>query len=550
MQKRDYLRLISRLKMNTSIDDTLRKDCEPFDSCEVEGTILDRFARIVDRHGDKTAIHDSVDRISYRELDSMANRVANQILLRLGAGPEPVALLYRPGVEHCAAQLGVLKSGKFFASFDHSAGVEGLDSLAGNLAPHLILHDSQLKQQAVRLATALKDCEVLDTSGTLADADGAAPTELAAGPDSIAYIVYTSGSTGRAEGVVVSHRSLLHMVRIQTITGHLGGRDRALQICHLSGAASVSEIYSMLLSGGTLYPFDLKALGTSELVRFLERERITVCTLVPVVFRLLTESQPDGTRFEDMRLVRLSGDRILKRDHTAFRRCFTGSCVLRASLGAAEAMIYSHFNVRADSEIGREFLPAGYVLPDYEVKIVDDAGNSMCVGEVGEIAVRSRYLAFGYWRNSKLTAERFPKPVNVEAGRCFLTRDIGYFEPDGCLIHLGRKDSRVKIHGKLVNTGDIEEFLLARNRIEQTAVLSVPGPLGESMLICFFVATPGTGSASGDIKSALKDRFPLEVVPRRVIQLQAFPVTGRNKIDRRQMIERWRALERSAISCA
>jgi acyl-coenzyme A synthetase/AMP-(fatty) acid ligase len=337
------------------------------------------------------------------------------------------------------------------------------------------------------------------------------------------------------------------MVMNQTETARLCRNDRVLQICHLGGAAAASEIFSTLLNGATLFPFDLKNLGASRLAQFLQEEKITVCTFVPVVFRLLLASLPKDTILKDMRLVRLSGDRVLRQDCVEFSRHFPSNCLLRTSLGASEAMLYTQYNMHHDHIPERAVIPAGYALNGMEVIVVDDDRVPLGPHQTGEIAVKSRYLSAGYWKNDELTAERFVDSGD-DASRIYFTRDIGFLEPDGCLIHLGRKDTRVKIHGKLVTLGAIEEFLLNLTGVEQAAVVAIPDSLGERYLVAFYVGSENRGPIPAQVKAVLKTHFPAEVVPRKVLRLGSFPITDRNKVDRRRLMAELADFERLSLA--
>lgn len=507
---------------------------ERFTDDEVESTAPKRFAGIVEKYGDRLAIKASANEVTYGVLASRASAIAHRIQHHFGVVSEPVALLFRHGSECCISQFGVLCSGKFFVSLDYDLDRLSLAKLLSNLSPRLVLSSSEFVDLAISLAEDLPDCTVWTLGEGLSDESYESALASDLSPDSLAYVVYTSGSTGPAEGVAVTHRSLLHMIKTQTITGHLGSGDRGLALCHISGAASVSETFSMLLNGGTLFPFDLKTHGVATLVDLIRREKITVCTFVPVVFRLVVESLEESESLNDVRLVRLSGDRVLRRDCVAFRRHFSPNCILRVSLGASEAMIYTQLNILPSCIPSDEIVPAGYVLPDMQVQIVDDQRKPLEVGQIGEIAVSSRYLAVGYWNNERLTRERFSLSDELSGVNTYFTRDLGYFEQDGCLVHIGRTDSRVKIHGKFVSLTDIERFLLSMREVAEAAVVeSFDSYLDDRILVAYYVVERGCSLLADDVRGALSQNFSREDVPKKILQIESLPTTKSHKVDRR-----------------
>jgi acyl-coenzyme A synthetase/AMP-(fatty) acid ligase len=226
----------------------------------------------------------------------------------------------------------------------------------------------------------------------------------------------------------------------------------------------------------------------------------------------------------------------LKKDFELFQRHFSVRCLLRASLGAAEAQLYSHFYLHPSSSLDREVVPAGYALEDMTVLVVDDDLNPLKAGEVGEIAVESRYLSVGYWNNDALTAERFLDSNAKQGAKIYLTRDIGYLQDDGCLIHLGRKDSRVKLYGKMVMLTDLEEALLQMPGIENAVVVPILSEGADTTLVAYFVTQVDTPPSHDSMRQHLLSRFPIEVLPKKFVRLDELPTTDRNKIDRRKLM--------------
>jgi amino acid adenylation domain-containing protein len=446
-------------------------------------------------------------------------------------------LLYRHGAPYNVAQFGVLKAGKFYASLDSELSAARLALLLKNLGTRLLLCDSQCESLAHDLAREIPALNVLNTE-TLAIAPNAGRPVANLTPNSIAYIIYTSGSTGAPEGVVISHRQVLRSTLNQTNSIHLRPDDRGSQICPLSSAASTNETFPVLLNGAALFPFAVKTTGISNvsgLARWLRDKRITVFVSVPVLFRLLAASLGKSKHLPDMRMLRLSGDRILAADIDLYKKHFSEHCLLRAGYGASECHLATQYFIDHTFEAIGPTVPAGYAVEGVEVFTVDDDLNRLAPGERGEIAVRSTYMADGYWKNPERTAARFLVDPGDERKKIYLTRDLGYLEDDGCLIHLGRTDSRVKIYGKWVAVTDIEEVLIAVPEIREAVVVARDdGPHG-NVLIAYYT-TSGADLSPDALRGALSS-FPVEIIPKEFVRLDEMPVTRSNKIDRRKLAE-------------
>ena len=326
---------------------------------------------------------------------------------------------------------------------------------------------------------------------------------------------------------------------MQTVSLHIGPDDRGAQICPLSSAASTGEIFPPLLTGGAVFPFAVKSEGVNNvagLARWLRQKKITLYVSVPVLFRLLTKALGKNGTLPDMRLIRLSGDRILPSDIELFKKHFAPSCVLRAAYGSSESNLATQFFIDHAYDGARDTVPAGYPVSDAEVFIVNDHLDRLAPGEQGEIVVRSRYHADGYWRNPKRTSERFMADREDSSKRLYLTRDLGYLEPDGCLIHLGRTDFRVKIYGKWVAVTELEEALLALSDVREAVVVARDGPHGNE-LAAYYTTGGGVDLRSDAVAAAMR-RFPTEIVPKAFVRLAEMPLTRSNKIDRKALAER------------
>ena len=511
---------------------------------DIEGTIVDRFDKIVALHGNRLAIDDGRRALTYAELDEATDRLARALVDSLGVAAEPVALLYRHGSAFHVAQLGAFKAGKFYASLDAELAPSRLALLLENLGARLLLCDSACEPLARALAAASPGMAVLNTETQPPAAASRPPTGVSA--DSIAYVVYTSGSTGAPEGVVVSHRHVLHHARSQTMSLHVRPDDRSAQICPLSSAASTGEIFPLLLNGGAVFPFALKKDGVNNvagLARWLKEKKITLYTSVPVLFRLLTKSLGKNGILPNLRVIRLSGDRILSSDLELFKKHFAPTCLLRAAYGSSECNFATHYFIDRAYDGARNAVPAGYAVPDAEVLIVDDDLNQLGPGEQGEIVVRSRYHADGYWRNAKRTSERFIVDRDDPGKKLYLSRDLGFLEQDGCLVHLGRTDFRVKIYGKWVSVAELEEALLALPEVREAVVVAREGMHGNELVA--YYTTAGSDLRAEDVAAAMS-RFPTEIIPKDFVRLAAMPITPSNKIDRKGLAERGKPADERA----
>jgi amino acid adenylation domain-containing protein len=493
---------------------------------QVEQSIPERFAVQVARHPERLAVSLGSVALTYSELNRRANGFANAILARLGAGSEAVALLLSQGPDLVAAILGVLKAGKFYLGLDADYPAARLKEMVGDARVRFIVASRDHRELAESL--------VSDQRAVLLEEDWVNEGDredcsVIVSPSDLAYIFYTSGSSGRPKGVIDNHRNVLHNIMRYTNTLRIGPADRMTLMQSPSFSGSVSSLFGAILNGACSCPLDLRANSPAQLARWLKNEQITIYHSVPVIFRQLLAP---GAAFPHVRVVRLEGDQAARVDLQLFAKHFSGDARLVNGLGTTETGLVRQLFLLATSEMPGALLPVGYPVQDMEVLIVDDARKPIPRGEIGEIAVRSRYLAVGYWENPSLTAQRFLADENDAQIRTYLTGDLGRLRADDCLEHLGRTDSRVKVRGQAVELTEVETSLLDLPTVTDAAVVLRGSSSDNPRLIAYYVAAFAPGPSASDLRRELQRRLPAYMIPAAFIGLPALPRNENGKLDR------------------
>jgi acyl carrier protein len=177
----------------------------------------------------------------------------------------------------------------------------------------------------------------------------------------------------------------------------------------------------------------------------------------------------------------------------------------------------------------------GYAVPDKEVLLFDENGHRVGPNETGEIVVRSKYLAVGYWRQPQLTRAAFvPDPDGGEE-RLYFTGDLGVMRPDGCLTHLGRKDFQVKIRGHRIETGEVEVALSKVDSVKAAVVHAQPDGHGEQRLVAYVVTVPGQTTTINELRHELAQTLPDFMMPSSFVFLEDFPLLPNGKVNRRAL---------------
>jgi amino acid adenylation domain-containing protein len=509
---------------------------------DLRQSIPARFEQQVRLYPQRLAIKYQDRSITYAELNASANRMAQAIVARRGEGEEPIGLLIDDRLAAITALFAVLKAGKIVVILDPVYPAARLEQIMQDAQLALIVTDRSalaLAQQLVGAERSIVNVDALDAD--LSDQN----LNLDLSPERLADILYTSGSTGQPKGVMRTHQRLMRTVKQQMDRYTITANDRALQMASLGFSGSLSSVYGMLCNGGAVVPYDLQSGGLIGLKHLLREAEITIFSATSTVFRHLVATFDAHDRFPSVRQIGLGGEPVLRKDIELCRQHFEPGCSVRTTLASTECGSISEYYIKRDTLITMAVMPVGYVLADTEVMIMDEAGHEVVPGEVGEIWVKSRYLASGYWRRPDLTAATFLLDPDGSDQRIFRTGDLGRMQPDGLLEHLGRKDFQVKIRGNRVETAEIEMALLDHAAVEEACVIARDDQSGEKVLAAYLVAQSRSTIGSSELRTYLKTRLPDYMIPSAFVWLAALPLNANGKIDRAALPEPDRTANRS-----
>lgn len=496
----------------------------PFERAEIEQSIPARFARQVASHGRRPAVTMGDVTWTYGALNRAANRLAHRLRARREA-PAPVVLLIEQSVQLIAAILGVLKAGMFYVPLESHISSALLGAVLHETQAPLLL--TTRADDAVTGAVTAQIAEVLHVDDVLAGGGLEDDPEIAIAPDAFAYIYFTSGSTGRPKGVVDTHRNVLHNIRRYTNTLRISPPDRLSLVPSPGFSGAVSSLFGALLTGASVFPFDVRRQGAAALGAWVARERLTIYHSVPALFRQVALS---GERFPHLRLIRLEGDLMTRRDWELYRERFPDSCTLVNGLGATECGLVRQFFVDTAMPVANGVVPIGYPVEDMEVRVLDDRGQLVDSGTVGEVTVRSHYLAAGYWQQPDLTHASIRDDPDDPGARVYHTGDLGRMHPDGCLEYLGRKDFRLKLRGEWVDVADVEAALHGMDGVREAAARA--HGVGDEAHLVGYIVPDGEAPTVSAVRQRLAERLPAIMVPSRLVVLERLPLNANGKLDR------------------
>jgi amino acid adenylation domain-containing protein len=495
---------------------------------EIEQSIPDRFELMVRLYPDRLAVKTSSHALTYDALNKAANRVARAIQAHCGEGQEQVALLLEHDAPVIAAMIGVLKAGKVYVPLDPSYPRKRLAYMLEDSGARLLLTNQINRPLADTLSRKVPviDIEVLDS--TLPEEN----LGFRLSPESLAFILYTSGSTGTPKGFSQTHRNVLLDTRNYTNSGHFCPDDRLLLVSSLSFADSVRTIYGALLNGASLYPLGIKAEGLASLANWLIENEITIYRSVPTVFRNFATTLTGEEKFSKVRLIYLAGEPVYKKDVELYRKHFSDDCLFVNRLGTGEALTFRWYFIDKEVPITGIHMPVGFAVPDKDVVLLGEVQHEADGSRVGEIGVKSCYLSPGYWKRPDLTQAAFLPDPDGGDSRIYCTGDIGRMLPDGCLVHLGRKDHQVKIRGHRIEILEIEMALLNHDAVREAVVMARNDQASDPRLVAYLVPARKSSLAVSGLRRFLNEKLPEYMIPSAFVQLDALPLLPNGKVDR------------------
>ncbi|MCW7550116.1 amino acid adenylation domain-containing protein [Photorhabdus sp. APURE] len=482
------------------------------------------FEQQVAKNPEATALVYEEQTLSYAELNAYANRLAHQ-LIELGVEPDQrVAICVARSPSRVAALLAVLKAGGAYVPLDPSYPGDRLAYMLTDAAPSVVLADNvgriALGEQALAALT------VLDPT-ILPDQPNNNPHIPALTSRHLAYVIYTSGSTGTPKGVMVEHRGLVNLIEEKITQFDIRTDSRLLQFASFGFDASVWEIMMALCAGATLdIPVDTVRQDPLRLWHYLEERRVTHACLTPALLR-------DGA---DLPAITIKPTLILggEAPSAALLQTLRGRATLLNAYGPTEITVCATC-WRCPPDYTDVQIPIGRPTANTRIYLLDNHGQSVPFGAVGELYIGGAGIARGYLNRPDLTAERFlidPFSDQPDA-RMYRTGDLARYLPDGNLVFVGRNDQQIKIRGFRIEPGEIEAWLTEYPNVREAIVLALGD--GQDKRLVAYVAAPADNGLASQLHRHLRALLPDYMVPSAFVRLDVFPLTPNGKLDHRAL---------------
>lgn len=488
----------------------------------IENSIIDHFKIMVQCYPDKKIVSMNNNSLTYKELDLKSDCLKNQIMSKSCKKGDIVGILANESVEMIIGILGILKAGAAYLPIEPSYPFNRKRRMLEVSNANILLRTSVVTNELDQCC----DVILLDREDTWESKD----TEMTAptiGADDLAYVIFTSGTTNQPKGVIVTHKSVIRLVK-DTNYIEITSDDRILKTGSIVFDASTLEIWGALLCGAELFLVTKETLlNTAAFHDEMKNNEITILWLTTSLFNQLVDA--NISTFSGLRYLITGGDMASLQHFNKIVEAYPHIKLING-YGPTENTTFT--TTYTLLEKCNENIPIGKPLKNTTVYILDNYGNMVDYYMPGQLYTGGAGVAVGYLGDEALTAERFVDDVFRGEGKMYLTGDMAMWRPDGNVGFLGRIDTQVKIRGFRVSLSEIEDTIRgAAGSVKDVVVVCT----GEKKLYAF--VTCENEINENEIKLKLRQELPEYMIPTEIIRLARIPVTINGKADKTELLK-------------
>jgi len=503
----------------------------------------------------KVALIHKGERLNYQQMDEKSNNVARWLRSQGIQRGDRVAVFLDNSIESVVSLFGILKADAVFLMLSPTLKTQKLSYILNNCqARALITHTSKLyvvsgifgsvsslqfviftgdkgkiPMAHCPLPIFWDEIESWTQHSTLHTQHAAfspQPPTLSIDLD-LATIIYTSGSTGNPKGVMLTH---LNMISAATsITTYLRNvpEDIIIDVLPLSFDYGLYQVLMAFKFGGTVvleqsfaYPY--------KMIKQMVREKVTGFPGVPTMFAILLQME-DIKKYDlgSLRYITNTAAALPVEHIRRIREAFP-QATLYSMYGLTECKRVSYL---PPEELDRRSGSVGRGMPNEEVWVVDEYGNRVGPGIVGELVVRGSNVMRGYWGDPE-TTDRVLRPGPIPGEKILYTGDLFKTDAEGFLYFVGRKDDMIKTRGERVSPKEVENALYALEGILEAAVIPIPDEILGQAIKAFIVPRNGYSLTDKSVLKHCKKQLEEFAVPKVIEFRDSLPKTSSGKIDK------------------
>lgn len=499
------------------------------------------------RFPDKTALVTQSRRLTYSQLDDLSDELAQGLVNRGIARGDRVVLFLDNSAEAVVSIFAVLKAGAVFCPVNPSTKADKLAYILNNCRARALITQQKIASvaaDAVLAAASVVLTVVADGDTAPAEQGFAHWSDVLAAPEfgllqaapgieiDLAMLVYTSGSTGFPKGVMMTHQNVVAAATSITTYLENTSEDIILNVLPVAFDYGLYQVLMAVKVGATLVLEKSFAFPQVILARCAE-EKVTGLPLVPTMAAILiAQRNIEPGALPHLRYITNTAA-ALPPTHIERLQALFPHVALYSMYGLTECKRCTWL---PPSELKNRISSVGIAIPGTEAYVIDDEGERVAPGVVGELVIRGPHVMKGYWENPEATG-RALRPGPHEWERVLYTGDLFRTDDEGFLYFVGRKDDIIKSRGEKVAPKEVENIIYALPGIAEVAVIGVPDPILGSAIKAVVATEPGAEIGATDVVRHCARYLEDYMVPKHVEFRPSLPKTESGKISRRLVAE-------------
>ncbi|WP_423220166.1 amino acid adenylation domain-containing protein [Bacillus thuringiensis] len=489
-----------------------------------EKTIQELFEEQVERTPTAIALEFNGESLTYNELNKKANKLA-RILRRNDVKENTVVpILVRRSFNLIIGILGILKAGGCYLPLDPEYPVDRIDYMLEDSKGSLLLTEENLSNH-------------LSFTGSIISIDS---QELEYQMDSnvdkinkaedLAYVIYTSGSTGKPKGVAIEHRAFHNFIKgiTERIDFTYNNVILAVTTCSFD-IFGLETILPLIKGGKVVIANETEQKDPYLLNKVIVDSEVNTIQLTPSRLKLMLNSSNSKECFEKLNLIMVGGEAFPHDLLYQLKEC-TNSKIYNM-YGPTETTIWSTIkDLTKENSIN-----IGKPIANTQVYIIDDVGNTVPMGSVGELCIAGDGLARGYLNKEELTVKKFVENSFVNVGKMYKTGDLARWLPNEELDIIGRIDNQVKIRGYRIELGEIENVANQYGKIKECIAVGKTNSFEVQELVLYYVAKEKINTS--ELIKYLSSMLPTYMIPQIYMEIDEIPLTTNGKLNRKALPE-------------
>jgi len=487
--------------------------------------IGDIVRRSASRYPDKTAFVQQGQRWTFRQFDQLCNQFANFLLSQGFKKGDVVATICTNSFAFVVAIYGTAKAGLIWVPINPGVSLEEKKYIFHQVNPKLIIGDQPLLQGRLEEYRAFAQVIALDGNFdafySFFEDQPVEEPETDIHDRDVAQIMFTSGTTGNPKGVMISHLAVYIASLGNIIELGLKPHDVATTLMPLFHCAQHTMTTSFLHIGATnviLNKFD-----PVEFMENIENEKITWTFMLPMMYKAILH-HPKRKDY-DLSSLRTCLYAMAPMDRSTLEMLIE-ELGGEFALGTGQTEIYPATMVFKPEEQLRRFGSYwGTSSLINDTAVMDEKGNILSKGQIGEIVHRGPNVMIGYLNNEQATEES-------QKFGWHHTGDLGYWDEDGQLVFVDRKKDMIKTGGENVASIQVEQVLLMHSKVVNAVVVGLPHERWSEAVTAFVVPKPDVEISEEEILEHCKQHLGTFQVPKSVIFFEQLPMTSTGKIQK------------------